>query len=120
MILIYLFLTYIFTEFILRKFLTGKRASTTWIYAHEHLGFKQIEFTVFLLFIPSIVLVLWQNKNSEAVYTYGFTLVFFLQFVTWSIRGAEQWLYCRKQGDYIFCWMGASLMLLYACLFYFS
>ena len=75
MILIYLFLTYIFTEFILRKFLTGKRASTTWIYAHEHLGFKQIEFTVFLLFIPSILLVLWQNKNSEAVYTYGFTLV---------------------------------------------
>ena len=28
--------------------------------------------------------------------------------------------YKLKQGDYIFCWMGASLMLLYACLFYFS
>lgn len=118
MILIYLIFAYFVTEMVLRKLLTIQ-SYLTFSYPHYSRIFQNIERVTFIIFLLAILLTLIQFQNDTRLYAYSFTLLFLLQFIKWCIRGAEQWIYAPMQKDYIFSWMGAGLMFLYACIFYF-
>lgn len=119
MLIVYLLLIYLVTELILRKLTLVYNHKHFFLYPHYTNRFKAIEHMIFIFFTLGILLTIFRFYYDSRLYPYCFTLIFLLQFLVWGTRGAEQWLYMPKAKQYISSWMGAALMFIYACIFYF-